>query len=95
MINKKLLLFLINITNIFSVKHETIIYHKIYQNYIISNINTMIKRNNIAIQFVKSPSKKNNNNKQRRSIRNSTRKKNQKIPYIDTVSIIKSNRSDL
>ena len=90
MIKNKILLLLINISNIFSVKYDTILYHNTFQR----NINTKIKHNNLAIQFVKSPSKKNNNNKQRRSIRNSTRKKNQNIPYIDTVSIIKTNRSD-
>ena len=87
MINKKILLILINITNIFSVKQDKILYHNTFQTYV-SNINTRNTYNNLAIQVVKFPSK-NNNNKQRRSFRNSTRKKNQKIPYIDTASIIK------
>jgi len=92
MINKKILLVLINITNILSVKYETIVNHNIYINYI-SNTNTKNTRNNFAILFVKSPSK-NNNNKQRRSIRNSTRKKHQSYSYIDTISKHKLNRSE-
>ena len=83
--NKILLLLLINITNIFSVKQDTIIYHNIFQTHI-SNINTRYRHNNLAIQFVKSPAKNNKNNKERRSFRNSSRKKNEQILYFHTVS---------
>ena len=69
------------------------LYHNTFQRNV-SNINTRNINNNLAIQFVKSPAKNNKNNKARRSFRNSSRKKNQKIPYIDTVSRINSNRSD-
>lgn len=92
MIKNKILLLLINISNIFSVKHDTIVYHNTFQRNA-SNVNTRNINKNLAIQFVKSPAKNNKNNKERRSFRNSSRKKNQKIPYFDTVSRIKSNRS--
>ena len=97
MIKNKILLLLINISNIFSVKHDTIVYHNTFQrnasNINTRNINTRNINKNLAIQFVKSPAKNNKNNKERRSFRNSSRKKNEQILYFHTVSRIKSNRS--
>lgn len=92
MIKNKILLLLINISNIFSVKHDTIVYHNTFQRNA-SNVNTRNINKNLAIQFVKSPAKNNKNNKERRSFRNSSRKKNEQILYFHTVSRIKSNRS--